>query len=82
MEGLYPKQSMYISNLLDKTQMIRARPLSTPIASRPKFSAHEGELLNDPTEYRQVIGALQYCTLTRPDISYAVNQLCQFMHAP
>jgi histone deacetylase 1/2 len=38
--------------------------------------------LNDPTEYHQVIGALQYCTLTRPDISYAVNQLCQFMHAP
>jgi hypothetical protein len=74
MEGLYLKQSMYISDLLDKTQMIRAKPLFTPIASRPKFSAHKGELLNDPTEYRQVIGALQYCTLTRPDISYAVNQ--------
>jgi hypothetical protein len=81
-EGLYLKQSKYISDLLDKTQMIGARPLSTPTASGPKLSAHEGELLTDPTEYRQVIGALQYCTLTRPDISYAVNQLCQFMHAP
>jgi hypothetical protein len=62
--------------------MIGARPLFTPIASGPKLSAHEGELLNYPTEYRQVIGALQYCILTRPDINYAVNQLRQFMHAP
>lgn len=29
-----------------------------------------------------MVGALQYCTITRPDISYAVNQLCQFMHDP
>jgi hypothetical protein len=58
MKGLYLKQSKYISNLLDKTQMIGARPLSTPIASGPKLSAHEGELLNDPTEYRQVISTL------------------------
>ena len=62
--------------------MIGARPLSTPTALRPKLSAHEGELLNDPTEYYQVIGGLQYCILTRPDISYTMNQLCQFMHAP
>jgi hypothetical protein len=55
--------------------MIGARPLFPPIASGPKLSAHEGELLNYPTEYRKVIGALQYCILTRPDISYAVNQL-------
>ena len=82
MEGLHLKQSKYISDLLDKTQMIGARPLFTPIASGPKLSAHEGELLNYPTEYRQVIGALQYCILTRPDINYAVNQLRQFMHAP
>jgi hypothetical protein len=28
------------------------------------------------------VGALQYCTLTRPEIAYSVNQLCQHMHAP
>ena len=32
--------------------------------------------------YRSIVGALQYLTMTRPDITYAVNQLCQFMHAP
>jgi hypothetical protein len=32
--------------------------------------------------YRHIVGALQYCTLTRLDIAYIVNQLCQFIHAP
>jgi hypothetical protein len=32
--------------------------------------------------YRQAVGALQYCTLTRPKIAYSVNQLCQHLHAP
>ena len=32
--------------------------------------------------YRQIIGALQYATITRPDIAYSVNKLCQFMHHP
>jgi hypothetical protein len=34
------------------------------------------------TDYRHIVGALQYCTLTRPDIAYSVNQLCQFLHSP
>ena len=38
--------------------------------------------MKDATEYRSIIGALQYCTITRPDIAVAVNKLCQFMHAP
>jgi hypothetical protein len=28
------------------------------------------------------VGALQYLTFTRPDICFAVNRVCQFMHAP
>jgi histone deacetylase 1/2 len=29
-----------------------------------------------------MVGALQYLTLTRPDLSYAVNKVCQYLHAP
>jgi hypothetical protein len=34
------------------------------------------------TQYRSIVGALQYLTLTRPDISFAVNKVCQFLHSP
>ncbi|GJW06273.1 uncharacterized mitochondrial protein-like protein [Tanacetum coccineum] len=36
----------------------------------------------NPTLYRSLVGALQYLTITRPDLSYAVNQASQFLHAP
>ncbi|GKD77710.1 ribonuclease H-like domain-containing protein [Tanacetum coccineum] len=38
--------------------------------------------LGDPTLYRSLAGALQYLTFTRPDISYAVQQICLYMHDP
>jgi hypothetical protein len=62
--------------------MIGAKPLNCPSSSGPKLSFVTGNILPDPTDYRRVIGALQYCTITRPDIAYSVNQLCQFMHCP
>jgi hypothetical protein len=36
----------------------------------------------DPTEYWSLAGALQYLTFTRPDIAYAVQQVCLHMHNP
>ncbi|KAF5443872.1 hypothetical protein F2P56_036396 [Juglans regia] len=62
--------------------MVGAKPLSCPTTSGPKLSSEDSELLSDPTEYRRVVGALQYYTISPPDIAYAVNQLCQFMHNP
>ncbi|GJW17755.1 ribonuclease H-like domain-containing protein [Tanacetum coccineum] len=38
--------------------------------------------VTDPTLYRSLAGALQYLTFTRPDLSYAVQQLCLYMHDP
>ncbi|CAH9082806.1 unnamed protein product [Cuscuta europaea] len=49
---------------------------------RTTLSLTDGELLTDATEYRSMVGALQYLTLTRPDITYAVHLVSQFMHAP
>ncbi|XP_042957177.1 uncharacterized protein LOC122292754 [Carya illinoinensis] len=56
--GLHLKQSKYIFDLLEKTRMIGARPLASPTVSGTKLSAHESGLLEDATEYRQIVGAL------------------------
>ena len=47
-----------------------------------KYSKDDGDLLSDPTLYRKLVGSLIYLTITRPDISYAVNLMSQFMHEP
>ena len=49
-----------------------------------KLSAVHGDLLSpdDANEYRSLVGGLQYLTITRPDIAFAVNRVCQYLHAP
>ncbi|KAK1683226.1 hypothetical protein QYE76_044074 [Lolium multiflorum] len=37
---------------------------------------------DDASSYRSIVGALQYLTLTRPELQYAVQQVCLRMHAP
>jgi hypothetical protein len=80
--SLHLSQSKYIADLLHRTRMLGTKPAATPCSNGSKLSKYDGDLLMDPSEYRQVVGALQYCTLTRPDISFSVNQLCQQMHSP
>ncbi|XP_060212165.1 uncharacterized mitochondrial protein AtMg00810-like [Lycium barbarum] len=79
---LHLSQRKYISDLLLKFHMYTCKPVVTPLASRTTISLMDGELLSDPSEYRSMVGTLQYLTLTRPDIAYAVNLVSQFMHAP
>ncbi|XP_021833784.1 uncharacterized protein LOC110773568 [Prunus avium] len=78
--GIFLSQQKYALDLLSKAKMEGAKPCVTPIGSL-KLD-HTGPLLQNPTEYRSLAGALQYLTWTRPDLSFAVNQVCQFMHTP
>jgi len=75
-------QTKYALELLHRTNMLAAKPLSTPAPFGFKLYQFDGDPLSDATTYRSIVGALQYLTMTRPDLSYAVNQVCQFMHAP
>ena len=47
-----------------------------------KLSQDERELHDDPTPYGRMIGKLLYLTITRPDLSYAINRLSQFLDKP
>lgn len=70
--------------MLKRVGIQDCKPVSTPLLVSEKLSAHEDTLLglNNATQYRSVVGALQYLTLTRPDIAYSVNKVRQFLHAP
>uniref|UniRef100_A0A2N9IMK5 Reverse transcriptase Ty1/copia-type domain-containing protein n=1 Tax=Fagus sylvatica TaxID=28930 RepID=A0A2N9IMK5_FAGSY len=80
--GTLLSQQRYIVDLLKRTKMLEAKPVSTPMASTTSLTAHEGESFSDVTLFQSTIGALQYLSLTRPDIAFAVNKLSQFMHKP
>jgi hypothetical protein len=62
--------------------MAECHATTTPVDTRAKLSATAGALVGDPSDYRSIVGALQYLTLTRPDLSYVVQQVCLYMHAP
>lgn len=80
--GMHLSQTKYICDILSRAQLVSCKSCSSPIAACSPLSIHDGQLLESPSEYRSLVGALQYCTLMRPDICYLVNKLCQFLHAP
>ena len=60
--------------------MENSKPTPTPGSLGHTLSQSDG--VPHPSEYRRTIGALQYVTLTRPDIAFVVNKACQFMSKP
>ena len=48
--------------------MVESKPIATSMISDPILSTRQGELFDDPYLYRSVVGALQYTTLTHPEI--------------
>ncbi|XP_048431184.1 uncharacterized mitochondrial protein AtMg00810-like [Pyrus x bretschneideri] len=81
-QQMHLNQAKYALDLLTRTNFLDVKPVSTPVPSGHKLSAYDGEPHNNPEMYMSVVGALQYLTITRPDLSYAVNQVCQFMQSP
>lgn len=62
--------------------MLDCKPTSMPLATKISFSASDGDLLSSPTSYREFVGCLQYLTITRPDLAFAVNTVAQYMSTP
>ena len=75
--GLLLSQHGYIRELLDKFNMSGAKATTTPLCMTTPLKLNDGSAHADSKQ-----GALQYITLTRPDLSFAINKLSQFMHQP
>jgi hypothetical protein len=81
-DGLHLSQQRYINDILTKTNMVLVKPVSTSMAASTILSRFEGSTMTDTTLYRSTVGSLQYLSLTRPDIAFAVNKVSQFMQEP
>jgi hypothetical protein len=76
-------QGKYIRDLLAKNNMLEAKPFPSPmVAGYFKLSKEGSESMTGATLLRSVVGALQYATIARHDICFAVNKVCQFMAKP
>jgi hypothetical protein len=80
--GMFLSQTQYALENLERAGMSSCHRASTPVDTTPKLAAEVGSPIANPSQYRSLAGALQYLTFTRPDIAYAVQQICVHMHDP
>lgn len=80
--GIYIHQRKYALNLLSNTGLLAAKPSKIAMESKLSLSTTSGFPLADGTSYRRLVGQLIYLTITRPDLTYPVHILSQFMAAP
>jgi hypothetical protein len=80
--GFFLHQQQYAEDKLEHSGMLNCKPALTPVDTKAKVSASAGTPLTDKTFYCSIVSALQYLTLTRPELVYAVQQACLHMHDP
>jgi hypothetical protein len=86
--GYCLSQEGYVKEVLKRFQMEACRPVSAPASTErlssemsPQTKEEEAEMADKP--YRQLCGALLWIArMTRPDISYAVRNVCAYAHCP
>ena len=81
-EGISVSQRKYILDLLTETGMLGCRPTDTPIEFNCKLGNSDDQVPVDKEQYQRLVGKLIYLSHTRPDISFAVSVVSQFMQTP
>ncbi|CAN1753275.1 Retrovirus-related Pol polyprotein from transposon TNT 1-94 [Linum perenne] len=81
-EGIHLSQRKYTLEILEEAGFLSSKPVTTPMDSKVHLSSSGSEPFEDGECYRRLVGKLIYLTNTRPDISFATQQVSQFMGAP
>ena len=79
--GVFVHRYKYAQDLIALADLQDSSPVDTPLEVNVKFRRNDGDLLPNQTLYRQLVGNLNYLTITRPDIFFAVQQVSQFMQS-
>lgn len=77
--GICLSQRKYTLQLLDDTCLLASKPASTPMDPRIQINSTDGEIIPNHSQYRHIVGRLLDHTLSRPDITFAVHKLSQFI---
>jgi hypothetical protein len=80
--GFFLHQRQYAIDILERASMSDCKPCSMPVDTQAKLSEDDGPPVADATSYQSLTSTLQYLTFSRPDIAYAVQQVCLHMHNP
>nr|GEY56796.1 uncharacterized mitochondrial protein AtMg00810-like [Tanacetum cinerariifolium] len=81
---IFLNQRKYVLDLLSEYDMLACKLAKTPLIYKLIISNEASEndhLLENVIDYQKLMGKLIYSTNTRPDISYVVHCLSQFIHS-
>ncbi|CAM8941955.1 unnamed protein product [Rhodiola kirilowii] len=80
--GIFLNQRKYVLELIKEAGLLGCRPSTLPMDTKHKLSLFTSPSLDDPTNYRRLVGQLIYLTVTRPYLAFPVHVLSQLMHQP
>lgn len=81
-EGMFLSQRKYAMDIVTDTGNLGSKPAATPLEQNHGLALVNSPLMSDPKPYRRLMGRLIYLTHTRPELSYSVHVLAQFMKKP
>ena len=79
-EGISLSKRKYVLNIINETGFMSSKLVDTPMKPNVKLCVNQGELMINPDSYQCLVGKLNYLTIIRPDISFAISVVSHLCH--